>query len=153
MKVIDLLNKIANGEEVPKEIKTEEDIYEYVDIAYDYKKKCVSLNYWFFQQFVFGGNGNCLNYEVEIIEEPKGKEGFVTNGHRFVSNENGVSIFPVEEDKEIEEIKFDEIDEMTDYDIYSYPECSDDSKENFKNKINELIRNQKKIINELKKGK
>lgn len=56
----------------------------------------------------------------------------------------------IEEDKKIE---FEEIDEMTDYDIYFYPECSDDSKENFKEKINELIRNQKKliqIVNELK---
>ena len=54
---------------------------------------------------------------------------------------------------ELKEIEFEDIDELTDGDIYFYPECSDDSKENFKNKINELIRNQKKIIDELKKGK
>ena len=30
MKVIDLLNKIANGEEVPKKIKYDGSIYEYV---------------------------------------------------------------------------------------------------------------------------
>lgn len=55
--------------------------------------------------------------------------------------------------KIIENIEFEEIDEMTDYDIYFYPECSDYSKENFKDKINELIRNQKKLIEAVNKLK
>ena len=31
IKIIDLLNKIANGEEVPKKIKYENDIYKHID--------------------------------------------------------------------------------------------------------------------------
>ena len=67
MKVIDLLNKIANGEEVPKKIKY--CIYgeEYSTFAYDEKE----------QEYYNDGAGylsvpnHCLNDEVEIIEETK----------------------------------------------------------------------------------
>ena len=126
MKVIDLLNKIANGEEVPKQIKARGVIWEFDKKYNDYHND----EEWFFISGFdeFKNSKEFLELKVEIIEE----------------------------EKEIEEIQFDEIDELTDYDIYFFPECEDDSKENFKNKINELIRNQKKIIkavNELKKGK
>lgn len=93
---------------------------------------------------------------MKIIEEPNKKEGFVTNGHRFVPNKDGVSIFPVEEydfakhfrgdeeteeDKEIEEIPFN--NGMKEF-IDVYHEL-----EHYNYKINELI----KAVNELKKGK
>lgn len=63
MKIIDLLNKIANGEEVPKKIIYLCDIYELHTII----------------EFTYYKNGttpllistNSLNDEVEIIEEPK----------------------------------------------------------------------------------
>ena len=124
MKVIDLLNKIANGEKLPETIKYRSGIYhKFNQSGYFYAKS------W--EEETLLDNIQCtsdLTEKIEIID-------------------------PIEEEKEIEEIEFDEIDEMTDFDIYFYPECSDDSKENFKNKINELIRNQKKIIDKLKKGK
>lgn len=67
MKVIDLLNKIANGEEVPKKIKylniiykatyrPNGDLFQYVDITNDeeyFSYYCVPLR---------------LNDEVEVIE-------------------------------------------------------------------------------------
>lgn len=68
MKIIDLLNKIANGEEVPKKIKFGNNIYEYEE-GIDYKigngldkeflidKICISKE--------------DLNDEVEILDEPK----------------------------------------------------------------------------------
>ena len=124
IKIIDLLIKIANGNDMPLSFRYEGIVWVLKGGRYYQEVNDeVELEKWF-EKYLF----KSLNEEIEIIEE----------------------------DKEIEKIEFDEIDEMTDYDIYSYPECEDDSKENFKNKINELIRNQKiliKLVNELKKGK
>jgi len=64
MKVIDLLNKIANGEEVPKYIKVYNDIYEYDNFNKLYWN---SNNKHLLDVY----NGKILNYEVEIIEEEK----------------------------------------------------------------------------------
>ena len=64
MKVIDLLNKIANGEEVPKKIK-------YNDLEYELDKEQDDY------MLVYAGllddinTFNQLNDEVEIIEEDK----------------------------------------------------------------------------------
>ena len=66
MKVIDLLNKIAKGEEEPKKIKYHTRIYEYNDLEDDYSYFMIDHyeylldNINTFQQ---------LNDEVEIIEE------------------------------------------------------------------------------------
>jgi hypothetical protein len=64
MKVIDLLNKIANGEEVPKKIKYRDWLYEFEKDCNDYLCQYDSLLYREnddVRQF--------LNDEVEIIEE------------------------------------------------------------------------------------
>lgn len=62
MKVIELLNKIANGEEVPNRIKYEKHIYEYEEGTY------------------------ILNNELEIIEEPKKIEKIdISNGISVVN--------------------------------------------------------------------
>ena len=66
MKVIDLLNKIANGEEVPNAIKFNDIIYKKADIGKDYYN--FTINKWFFKD-VFDASG--VNLEVEIIEEEK----------------------------------------------------------------------------------
>ena len=67
MKVIDLLNKIANGEEVPKKVKYYDVTYEYVDYNNDFNKyrgiEHITI-------FLFDIIDN-LNDEVEIIEEDK----------------------------------------------------------------------------------
>ena len=61
IKIIDLLNKIANGEELPKEIKYDGEIK--TDIPYFmYKKMGKCSNYTMI---------NFFNEEVEIIEEEK----------------------------------------------------------------------------------
>lgn len=70
MKVIDLLNKIANGEEVPKKIKWEDTIYAYSDYDKDYLE-------FPFSEEEYSGLFNMkdsiltqfLNDEVEIIED------------------------------------------------------------------------------------
>ena len=66
MKVIDLLNKIANGEEVPKKIKYENDIYIHID---NYCYYCDETNL-ILSDRVFAEYSK-LNDEIEIIEEDK----------------------------------------------------------------------------------
>ena len=67
MKIIDLLNKIANGEEVPKKIKYDDDIYEY-----DYDEK--NYAYFFIDHYNYLFDEDImqiLDDEVEILEEEK----------------------------------------------------------------------------------
>ena len=63
MKIIDLLNKIVNGEEVPKHIKYLNLIWEYDDEIKDYIN---DDSYLIYSLNAFG-----LNNEIEIVEEPK----------------------------------------------------------------------------------
>ncbi len=77
MKIIDLLNKVANGEKVPKKIKFNEDIYTYHDKEHGYCKHhydntyiCINSEYYLF---------DILNDEVEII----GEDEKIENTARF----------------------------------------------------------------------
>ena len=65
IKIIDLLNKIANNEELPKKIKWQGQIYEYSNFNRFYYQNNWSMYRDFYTE------GNCLNEDVEIIEEPK----------------------------------------------------------------------------------
>lgn len=65
MKIIDLLNKIANGEEVPKKIKWGEFELEWEELGYHDYKFLGTGNHLLFQGFAT----SVLNDEVEIIEE------------------------------------------------------------------------------------
>lgn len=113
MKIIDLLNKIAKGEEVPtKIIYTDEDLCRYVfELELDKDYWCEELGNWLFDNWDVQ---KILNDEVEILEEVEDKEY-----------------------KDIEEIKIYELEDITTLE--------------FKQKINALIRNQKKIIERLDK--
>ena len=62
MKVIDLLNKIANGEEVPKKIQVYSDIFVFDDSNSVYEHEETRTN------LLSIYNGNILNYEVRIKE-------------------------------------------------------------------------------------
>ena len=68
MKVIDLLNKMSNGEEVPKKIRLGDspDIFYYLEDINSYRTE---NNEYFISEWLC----NCqrLNYKVEIIEEDK----------------------------------------------------------------------------------
>ena len=66
MKIIDLLNKIANGEEAPKKIKYDDDIYIHVD---NYCYYCQETNEILSQNIY--AEFSRLNDEVEIISEKK----------------------------------------------------------------------------------
>lgn len=70
MKIIDLLNKIANGEEVPNKIE-----YRGTKFLYDILNQCyIEENYNKYNDLLMelsNHKGTDLNYEVEIIEEDK----------------------------------------------------------------------------------
>jgi hypothetical protein len=72
MKIIDLLNKIAKGEEVPQNIKYNDLIWFWCEGCQIYETnnedgKCINLYSWFTTE------GN-LNDEVENLEEVEDKE-------------------------------------------------------------------------------
>ena len=71
MKVIDLLNKIANGEQ-PQKIKYYDTIYNFEEYRGDwgYVNKEYGKYNWFAKE-IDCDLQNCLNDEVEIIEEDK----------------------------------------------------------------------------------
>ena len=69
MKVIDLLNKIAKGEEVPKKIKCKCYVYWYCNDLKDYENAQVEYKDYLFASKYH--SPNWLDYEVEIIEEDK----------------------------------------------------------------------------------
>ena len=83
IKVIDLLNMISKGEEVPEKIKINNVIYEYRGYMYCTEK----ANYQDIEDYLFGKwNFNILNEEAEIIEEPKKIEKIKSNGDEFYSD-------------------------------------------------------------------
>ena len=77
MKVIDLLNKIANGEEAPRKIKVGGYCYEFferIKNIYDYKQIDSDSGEYFDNYLCdsfYLDDENVLNWEVEIIEEDK----------------------------------------------------------------------------------
>ena len=70
MKIIDLFNKIANGEDVPKKIKYRDKILKYFSSVQDYMYE--SNNEFLFANIFGMDTRRALNHEVEIIEEEKG---------------------------------------------------------------------------------
>lgn len=90
MKVIDLLNKIANGEEVPELVKYNGIIYNYVGI-YKHGVRYVNLDETdkSFRYLIF--NVNNFNDEVEIIEdtskEDKKIEKIEISSRSFIRNQ------------------------------------------------------------------
>lgn len=69
IRVIDLLNKLANGEEMPKKIKYNDDEYWYIKNMQDYKDAVVSYDSYLIDRKYH--EGGWLNDTVEILEEQK----------------------------------------------------------------------------------
>lgn len=69
MKIIDLLNKIANGEEIPKEIKYNACLFAFERQSQDYY--CEEYGNLFEYLINEHRTGEFLNDEVEVIEEDK----------------------------------------------------------------------------------
>lgn len=79
MKVIDLLNKIANGEEVPEKIK-------YSGLDYQFQHNCMEYLTDYGTCFIRNISSKSLNNEVEIIEDTPKEDKKITklNEHIFV---------------------------------------------------------------------
>lgn len=109
MKIIDLLNKIANGEEVPKKIKYKNKIYErYQNITTNnlYYYQVPNKNDFLIYQLESAID---LLDEVEILEEPKKIEKIARCDSFKVSGE----LYKPTENQEILRIKVNElIDEI-----------------------------------------
>lgn len=155
MKIIDLLNRIANGEEVPKKIKIKDEIWTYVDDI-DYK---ASDDRGYLFEVRTRLSEEDLNEELEVIEEDKkdkeieiyvngekvditdiyeplkqGEYFYKENGKWYVHKLKNVS-FVIEEDKKIEKLSI-----LTFSDLIDMPkeELVDVIKEQ-RFKINEII--------------
>lgn len=131
MKIIDLLNKIANDEEVPRKFKYENTTFIYSDNVGEYfdEKEGNSFNYTFDIT-----DYDVLNDEIEIIEDKpfsKRVEEIYNRHIDYIYNK---------EDKKIEKLNLDYI---LDNDISKY----------FGNKINEIINHINKENNNANKNK
>lgn len=155
IKIIDIFCYISTGEneKIPKRVKWRDSIWEYDDRAQDYVHKESML----FEQNKFIRTKEFLNDEVEILDNIPSPDNYVpiekqmkndtfTGGKWYI---DGKEIMSMEIDNEEDE--FEDIEEIEIKDFYK---CDDYQliRENFKlvnNQINQLIKNQKKIIKRL----
>ena len=86
IKVIELLNKIANGEEMPKEIKFDNEVFVYIDKWEQYvtKEEKIPL-----LRRICDYNYSGLNDEVEILEEIEELDEWVTRRDGEVTQQEG----------------------------------------------------------------
>lgn len=72
MRIIDLMNKVVNGEEVPEKVKYDGDEYTYNSACFDFLSK---KEFYLFQQVAEYYNSKYfLEKEIEIIEEKEIEE-------------------------------------------------------------------------------
>ena len=102
MKVIDLLVKIANGEEMPKKIKYKNELFEYDNDTQDYYIVEGTYDYLFRDSFCKKTN-SFINDEIEIIEEPK-KIKHCLKRDRFLRDKDEMEHFRIKIDELIDEI-------------------------------------------------
>lgn len=129
IKIIDLLNKIANGEEVPKLIKFKEQSLEYDEECFDYcsDDKFIFADTYYLFKAVFKDGKNHLNDEVEILDEEDEFEDIESFGVHY----------------SWDYIDYKNIEELKKYVNKDF--------QNIFDTLDKLIKNQKKIIEKLKK--
>lgn len=111
MKVIDLLNKIANGEEVPEKIKYNNREYKYSKDAKDYYD---AGSIWLF----YTHNIFIINDEIEIIEEPNKIEKLDIRQEKNINNNWKWKVYGKEHSYNIstpQKIIADKLNEIIDY--------------------------------------
>lgn len=105
IKISDLVNKVINREEMPKEVLFDGNIYKWCNNIGDYRKdgwgSCLMIRDIFDNFDRYGSFYNMLFEDVEIIEEPK-KIEHCLKSDRFLCDE-----------AEIEHLRF-KIDELID---------------------------------------
>lgn len=122
MKIIDLLNKIANGEEVPKSIYWRDEEFEYINGEFKDGSRCRIMSKF---------TTETLNEEVEIIEEDK--EDNFTGWKMYQDGKEVCSIDCLpEKDTPKEDKKIEKID------ISNFPKRNNSLKKTAL-KVNEII--------------
>ena len=86
MKIIDLLNKIANGEEVPKKVHIKQFQDNFIFNGYTYLRDDEEAQniYWYLHT-------EALNYEVEILEEEKKIPEKLPNNFHYTGEEENIA--------------------------------------------------------------
>ena len=84
MKVIDLLNKIANGEEIPKKI-------EYCEVSYSIMEHKIDYYNDYYEDYFIGDilRLDRLNDEVKILEEEKKIPEKLNYEKEYMTSSNG----------------------------------------------------------------
>ena len=132
MKIIELLYKIANSQEVPKIVKYKELIYEYEEETHDYLNK-PDFNYLFSDsESLMDDTKEWLNSEIEILDKEhnsskvNSKELFEALGYAMGSMKKCMdkgfekAITEQDEDKDIPLIPDDELIDIGEYNELSY---------------------------------
>lgn len=109
MKVIDLLNKIANGEEVPKKIKYDENLYFYCKPCNIYE---IDGNDDLCGKDLYNMLDN-LNDEVEIIEEEKEIEKIIIKDMKIQAQSTGNYCYSISQPMKIIINKLNEVIDTT----------------------------------------
>jgi len=146
IKIIDIF--YGKYDKLPKKVKALDEIWIYDEIAGCHKNKdCVRL---YKRLDEFYTLSDWLNFEVEILDEEEKEDSFT--GIKFFQDGECVMsvanepLIPVEDEfEDIEEIEHEYI-----YGLNENEEKIDDRVSRFEDKINALIKNQKKIIEKLK---
>ena len=90
IKISDLVNKVINREEMPKEVLFDGNIYKWCNDIGDYRKdgwgSCLMIRDIFNNFDRYDSFYNMLFEDVEIIEEPKKMEKIKSNGDEFYSD-------------------------------------------------------------------
>lgn len=113
MKVIQLLNKIANGEEVPKKIKVFGEEFNYDGYDYYSIHSSSPLMSYVGKDYLRAE----MNYDIKIIEEPKGIpeklkiEQDTPSSNYYIKNEYGTKCALTKHSK----IIADKVNELLDY--------------------------------------
>lgn len=100
IKIIDLLNKISNGEKIPKKIKYKNKIWEYDEYSNDYKSEYTWL---FGKLFDYKRTIEFINDEIEILDEPK-KIEHCLKSDRFLCDEDEIEHLRTKIDELIDEV-------------------------------------------------
>ena len=86
MKVIDLLNKIANGEEIPESIEYDNVIYTHGDIGRDYYSYATKK--WFFKNI----DVSILNEKIEALDVDDKDIPLIPDDELFTTEKNTLTI-------------------------------------------------------------
>lgn len=100
IKIIELLVRIANKEEIPKKIKYSNKIWKLEEHNGDYKNEDTNLFEYLFKYFT---TKTFINNKAEIIEENK-KIEHCLKSDRFLRNEDETEHFRTKIDELIDEI-------------------------------------------------